>query len=1207
MLIAVGVASWYMISESHIKPKYNPDSAFYIYLNNQSTTYNGAAQLPKSTNDNVSFDKDTISFICYKKNSEGKFVEYEHDAPIDAGDYLLRYSDSDDESNGGYAGSDVLFKINKATLTLESISVNYNQFTGKNYFSSKMDTTQIEFISSFSLNMKQDDDTFENVYITGDVQLTTNQLSVGTFDYDYIFTPNSNYSNNINEYTSSISITTFAEVQFIDDTLNGNSLIKTEYVEKGTKVSTFTPSPSDSYISEIVEENKFADWLDADNNVFDFNSTIESNTVLTASWNYKTHSILLYNLNADNSTIPEEITFRINELPINIGYPNLETKYFKRWNLGANNLDKGPANIDITLSNYLSYSGQSYNAYFYDIILIDTIEIDYSDSNRTFSNLKSDVLASASIKLADNTISDDTFRSCIDFEYMHNGYYYYGNLSAITDGYKDFLKTSTNIAGSTYITSFVIKYTNPETGEVQYLEENEKYIGVIKYKTALIGTTLYTIEDAISTANSSTTATTISLQGNATSSTSYVETAFSKYNFAQYLNDYSDSYSLNNCTLIVPYDSSNSSTSETKINNRVYSCLTVPDSITVNVASSSKILVCGVVSHDSILTNVNERGVLINDGHLIFNSGSTLEAKGFVKGNGLIELKSGATAIDCMTTFDWPGGTAASNLISNVFPINTWSLHNISCLTRIHSGSSYRAYMLVTVSIVGTKTADVVIVGTTDKCLFKISSGWIDKSASPAASWKTTDASYNALNTITGDNQLRGQKDILEIYGSCQDATFSINIYVSIESSTTKACPIPFVDLYVKSGSTLSLTKNDYLFLPGSKLVVEENASLSIGTDVDVSFETYQRYLDSIIATGNKRFSLYCVDSSSDAKMYTGGNITINGGNIGGLIEPLSENSTITFSKAHSTSFSSLFQDTNTDYIRYYNVKNLPAYGNINGTNRSFVAGTYTSTRDSNNNLIWQGSESGYTTSLAGKLEVEKPSSGCITKDTLITLADGTKKMVKDLLPTDLLLVFNHETGKYEAAPIIFNDVEPEDIYRIVNLKFSDGTIVKVVYEHGFFDTTLNKYVYIREDNMNEFIGHKFYQGNYDGTIYTSNEVTLVDAYVTEELTTVYSPVTVYHLNYFTEDMLSMPAGIPGLFNIFEYGDNLTFDKEQMEADIDKYGLYTYDDFKDYISYEVYSMFPAPYLKVAVGKGLTTYEEIIEMIYLYLEKHDLMK
>lgn len=234
-------------------------------------------------------------------------------------------------------------------------------------------------------------------------------------------------------------------------------------------------------------------------------------------------------------------------------------------------------------------------------------------------------------------------------------------------------------------------------------------------------------------------------------------------------------------------------------------------------------------------------------------------------------------------------------------------------------------------------------------------------------------------------------------------------------------------------------------------------------------------------------------------------------------------------------------------------------------------------------------------------------SSNCITSDTLITLFDGSKKMVKDLLPTDILLVFNHETGKYEAAPMIFNDVEPEGLYRIVNLKFSDGTIVKVVYEHGFFDLTLNEYVYIREDNMKEYIGHKFYQANYDGIYYIPREVELIDTYITEEITTVYSPVTVYHLNYFTEDMLSMPAGIPGLFNIFEFGDNLTYDQEQMQKDIETYGLYTYEDFEDYLSYEVYSMFPGAYLKVSVGKGYTTFEDIVEMIYLYLEKHELIK
>ena len=37
-------------------------------------------------------------------------------------------------------------------------------------------------------------------------------------------------------------------------------------------------------------------------------------------------------------------------------------------------------------------------------------------------------------------------------------------------------------------------------------------------------------------------------------------------------------------------------------------------------------------------------------------------------------------------------------------------------------------------------------------------------------------------------------------------------------------------------------------------------------------------------------------------------------------------------------------------------------------------------------------------------------------------------------------------------------------------------------------------------------------------------------------------------------------------------------------------------DFKEYISYEAYLSSPSVYLKVAVGKGMITYEEIIGVI-----------
>ena len=51
-----------------------------------------------------------------------------------------------------------------------------------------------------------------------------------------------------------------------------------------------------------------------------------------------------------------------------------------------------------------------------------------------------------------------------------------------------------------------------------------------------------------------------------------------------------------------------------------------------------------------------------------------------------------------------------------------------------------------------------------------------------------------------------------------------------------------------------------------------------------------------------------------------------------------------------------------------------------------------------------------------------------------------------------------------------------------------------------------------------------------------------------------------------------------------------------MQKDIEIYGTYTYEDFDEYISYEAYRALPLEYLKVAVGKGMLTFEEIIMAI-----------
>ncbi|MBQ2836732.1 MAG: hypothetical protein IJE67_01230 [Peptococcaceae bacterium] len=236
------------------------------------------------------------------------------------------------------------------------------------------------------------------------------------------------------------------------------------------------------------------------------------------------------------------------------------------------------------------------------------------------------------------------------------------------------------------------------------------------------------------------------------------------------------------------------------------------------------------------------------------------------------------------------------------------------------------------------------------------------------------------------------------------------------------------------------------------------------------------------------------------------------------------------------------------------------------------------------------------------KLEAGSSSGGggCVTPDTLITLADGTQKRVDTLTGDELLLVWNMETGKYEAAPIVFVDSEEESAYNVIHLNFSDGSEVKVIYEHGFFDLDLGEYVYITEANYADYIGHRFVaQG--DIAQDTWEVVTLADAYVTTELTTAWSPVTFAHLCYYTNGVLSMPGGIDGLFNIFAVDtDSMAYDDVRMAQDIATYGLFTYEDFGGMIPEEAFEAFNGDILKVAIGKGMLTWDDIAYLAERYI-------
>ena len=219
----------------------------------------------------------------------------------------------------------------------------------------------------------------------------------------------------------------------------------------------------------------------------------------------------------------------------------------------------------------------------------------------------------------------------------------------------------------------------------------------------------------------------------------------------------------------------------------------------------------------------------------------------------------------------------------------------------------------------------------------------------------------------------------------------------------------------------------------------------------------------------------------------------------------------------------------------------------------------------------------------------------------MITLADGSHVAVEDLTGEESLLVWNLATGQFDEAPILFVDSEPYTTYEVVHLRFSDGTEVDVIDEHAFWDVTLNSYVFLRTDAA-QYIGHWFSKQSEDSGSMIRTDVQLVDVDVYYEQTTAWSPVTFGHLCFYVNDMLSMPGATRGLINIFDVdATTMSYDEQTFANDIATYGLFTYEEFASIlpIPEEIFEAFNGQYLKVSIGKGLITLEELVLLVERY--------
>lgn len=222
--------------------------------------------------------------------------------------------------------------------------------------------------------------------------------------------------------------------------------------------------------------------------------------------------------------------------------------------------------------------------------------------------------------------------------------------------------------------------------------------------------------------------------------------------------------------------------------------------------------------------------------------------------------------------------------------------------------------------------------------------------------------------------------------------------------------------------------------------------------------------------------------------------------------------------------------------------------------------------------------------------------SACVDADTLITLANGTTKLAKDIKVGDMIQTWNFETGKLETQPVIYSGKTIETNATKITLYFSDGTSTSLINQQSYFDLTLMDYSLINRYSVDELIGHKFYSNG-------SESKTLVSYEINEGEFEAVGILSAYNLNFIADSLLSA-EGLIVEHTFFDVDDNMKYNPVKMEEDVLRYGLYDYYEWSHIISEEQFNLLSGKYYKVYVGKGYCSYEYLVHMVEHFAENPD---
>ena len=232
-------------------------------------------------------------------------------------------------------------------------------------------------------------------------------------------------------------------------------------------------------------------------------------------------------------------------------------------------------------------------------------------------------------------------------------------------------------------------------------------------------------------------------------------------------------------------------------------------------------------------------------------------------------------------------------------------------------------------------------------------------------------------------------------------------------------------------------------------------------------------------------------------------------------------------------------------------------------------------------------------TLLSNTYKKEDDGGSCVAKGTQILLPDGKSEAIENLAVGDTVLSFDHIRGVCVETKVAFTYYAKSRV-KVAKLNFANSVIIELLNTgHGLYDVTLDKYVLITCGNAEQYVGHSF--AYFDSPDSTPSKLELLSCDITENLVERYDIVTENTLNHIANGLLACSDTLVGISNMFEFS-NLMCDKKKVEEDVARYGLYSYEEWAEYVTKADFDTFNGAYFKIAVEKGLLTMEELFLLI-----------